>query len=146
MAWPLHPTRAALCLLAALAIVACGDLGSAAYLPQPSPVPTLTGLPTVTPAPPTSTPAPTGTPVPATAVPTPAPLTGVLVVDARVRAGPGIDFEVVNGILQGSEVPLLAERDGWYFVTVPDGTSGWVAADLLLLAEGLVVPAATPEP
>jgi N-acetylmuramoyl-L-alanine amidase len=54
-------------------------------------------------------------------------------VGANVRSGPGLTFDVVGSVATGGQVLLRGQRDGWYQVTTPDGTEGWMAAQVLNL-------------
>jgi SH3-like domain-containing protein len=136
-------------ILVVWALAACGDLGDAAYLPQPSPAPTLARLATVTAAPPTRTPAATATPAAApTLLPTatPEPIFGVVLVGANVRAGPGTEFDAIAIVNQGEEVRLRSLLGEWYEVELAGGQVGWMLGQLLLVdeARAALVPTATP--
>lgn len=60
----------------------------------------------------------------------------VSVSSARLRAGAGTSYEVLNSYEQGTEVEATgkSQSDGshiWYQVTTPDGTSGWMRDDTI---------------
>lgn len=44
----------------------------------------------------------------------------------NVRSGPGTNRQVINTVRKGNVLLVLAEESGWYYVQLPDGTSGWV--------------------
>lgn len=44
----------------------------------------------------------------------------------NVRSGPGTKSQVINTVKKGSVLLVHAEESGWYYVQLPDGTSGWV--------------------
>ncbi len=117
---------------------------TSALPPSPTPFPTMARLPSVTPVTPSPTmPPPTATPRPeerpqATPVPTPV-LEGMVAIDANVRTGPGVDFDVVTSLVAGSNVILVGQRDGWYQVSIPpDGPQGWMSAQVLEIAPAAV--------
>lgn len=130
-------------------LAGCSGLGDAALVPQPSPVPTLARLATVTPAPPTVT--PTAIPTP-TSVPTqepsatPVPVLGVVLVGANVRAGPGTQFAAIAVVNQGEQVRLLSVLGEWYEVELASGQVGWMLGLLLQIDEqsSARVPTASP--
>lgn len=137
--WPTSLRRcwsAALSALAALALVACGDLASA--LPaRPSPFPTLARLPSVTPV----TPGPTRLPSP-TSAPTRTstivsrPSRALVAVAANLRSGPGLDYAVVTVLDAGTSLTLGEHQGEWYAVQTADGAQGWMSDQVLdLLAE-----------
>jgi len=115
------------------------------YTPTPSPTvrppPTNTARPTRTPVP-THTPRPTNTPRP-TATPIPEEgsnqlsdivATGrVAVTVANVRAGPGIDFEVVDQVSQGDSLLVYARTESGWLQINTDATQ-WIAGDLVELS------------
>ncbi len=124
----LRSLLALLCLLLAVGILAACEYIDSALPPTPSPFPTLARLPSVTPITPSPAPPPTAT-VPAVTAPE---LPGLVVVDANVRAGPGLDFEIVNVMLAGTTVLLRGRTDtGWFQVLLPDGTEGWMFEQVL---------------
>lgn len=60
----------------------------------------------------------------------------VSVSSARLRAGAGTDYEVLNSYENGTEVTVTGktQSDGshiWYQVTTPDGTIGWMRDDTI---------------
>jgi len=119
-----------LLLLLVLCIMSGCDTIAGALPPQPTPFPTFARLATVTPVLSSPTPDPTSTP---RASPTPAILEGTVAVGANVRSGPGLTFNVVGSVATGGQVLLRGRRDGWYQVTAPDGTEGWMSAQVLNL-------------
>lgn len=100
---------------------ALGAERSSKVLASPTPVP---ATPTLAPTP-TQTPAPTPTPQ----------VTGEIKTNARLRAGPGQENVVINGLLTGEPVIILganSERT-WLYVLTPNGEEGWVFAELVKL-------------
>lgn len=122
------------------------DYITSALPPSPSPFPTLARLPTVTPETPSPTPEPTATPGPPTPTPTPLSMEGVVVVGANIRTGPGIDYSILYTLAKDDVVALHARHGSWYQVTAPDGTEGWMAAEVLdvISAVATAVPTITP--
>ena len=44
----------------------------------------------------------------------------------NVRSGPGIDRLIINQVLEGDVLEIQAKGNDWYYVKLPDETSGWV--------------------
>lgn len=112
-----------------VALAGCGATAGA-LPPGPSPFPTLSRLPSVTPAPPSPTPEPT---FPPTTVTTEiaSGLEGIVTSGANVRAGPGLTFAIVGNLAEGERVVLRGQRDGWYQIAQPNGASGWMSSVVL---------------
>lgn len=52
----------------------------------------------------------------------------------RVRATPEIlPDNIIASLLKGTQLPLTAQKNGWYQVGLPDGQTGWVHGDYGLL-------------
>lgn len=139
------PRALILLLIAGVLVSGCNVLVGGVPM-APSPFPTIPRLPSVTPEPPTPTFAPTRTPAP---TPTPRPLQVIhatAVGDANVRAGPATDFTIINTVVKGEQVTIHSRIDDWYYVTLPDGTMGWMADIVLTINPRLVdaIPTATP--
>jgi uncharacterized protein YraI len=49
-----------------------------------------------------------------------------LVPDARARAGPSADRPAVLALPEGAALRVLLHKEGWAFVSLPNGLSGWV--------------------
>jgi Bacterial SH3 domain len=113
--------------------------------PTNTPSPTATLAPTETPRA-TDTPHPTETPslTPESSFPTstsePAstqipivPLAIVKGTQLNVRSGPGTDYPVIQTLVQGDTAPATGFNSGrsWVQIELPDGTTGWVSADLV---------------
>jgi N-acetylmuramoyl-L-alanine amidase len=49
----------------------------------------------------------------------------------NVRSGPGLGHKVIGSVSAGVKLPVKAEKDGWYQVTLPDGRIGWIAGWLV---------------
>ena len=104
---------------------------------------TLAVQPTSTTLPPTATATSTESAVPlptATELTTNTFLAEVAVASLNLRAGPGTMFDIVGQELQGTMVEVLgrAPGDEWVKVRVPDGTAGFMLAELLNL-EGTIM-------
>lgn len=94
-------------------------------------------------------PAPTEPPPPPTATPTPF----VVVANdiARLRSGPGTDYELLGELAQGAQLTLAARNEAgdWWQVCCVNDQPGWISADLVTLqgsAEGVAVAANIPPP
>lgn len=63
------------------------------------------------------------------------PLTVRAIVDANVRAGDGVAFEVVGKLPLGSQAIVLGQsnRSTWYSIQLSDGTQGYVASSAVRL-------------
>lgn len=120
------------CLLIVLALCGCDYIRSA-LPPSPSPFPTLARLPTVTPVTPSPTFLPTRTPLPqpTTTMLAAAPVQATVVVGANVRTGPGTDFAIVTSVIAGSNVAILGQNNGWYKITMSNGTAGWMSQQVV---------------
>jgi len=125
--------RLAAAAIVALGLVACGDL-AAALPPRPTPFPPLERLPSVTPVTPRPAPPPSVTPrALAAGTPTPDLPSAVVFVDANMRSGPGLDFDVVAVIRAGSSIGLSKRQGEWYAVRTADGRKGWMSDQVLEL-------------
>lgn len=98
-----------------------------------TPVATATGEPTATPAP-TETPLPTATWTP---LPSPTPLSAAISFPygLNLRAGPGIEHELLAFLVEGQRVVLLSGREivegiTWQEVDL-EGQTGWLLAEYL---------------
>jgi WD40 repeat protein/predicted nucleic acid-binding Zn-ribbon protein len=99
-------------------------------------------IPTVPPTPTSqasATPTQTSTPRP-TVTPTPTPVpTGTIFTDgnaaANIRSQPGSSFSLITQAASGTEVQILERRDdlGWWFIRLPDGTTGWILRGVVRL-------------
>ena len=106
--------------------------------PTDTPIPLPTDLPSETPPEPTISPTPTLSPTPS--------IRGVINTSsssgtANMRSGPGEGFPIVQSVKAGTSLTVLYSNDAksWYFVTLDDGTEGWVTARLLTVSnEGVV--------
>lgn len=56
--------------------------------------------------------------------------------DTNVRSGPGTNYAKVVKLRHGVAVDLRGRSGRWLQVRIPDGSSGWLNADLLILAAG----------
>ncbi|MBT9172376.1 MAG: N-acetylmuramoyl-L-alanine amidase LytC [Syntrophomonadaceae bacterium] len=57
----------------------------------------------------------------------------------NVRSGPGLQHSRISQVVRGNTVPVLTERTGWLEVRLPDGRSGWVAAQHVSVRENPAV-------
>ena len=63
-------------------------------------------------------------------------LTGTVVIGARVRDGACMEnTTVLTTLAVGTSVNIIAETDGWYKVSLPNGTKGWVGARLITVTD-----------
>jgi len=76
---------------------------------------------------------------PPTSAPTPAaPSQGAVTVAVsvlNVRAGPGLDNEIIDQVMEGERLVVLSSQPGWIEVNTPTGTHGYVSR-LYVLADG----------
>jgi uncharacterized protein YraI len=119
-------------------------------MPSAVPLPSLTAAPTLTVPPPTMTPPPSFTPaLAATNTPLPTALPAAQVcptcANLRLRASPGTAGQVLT--LLPADLPLSVigrtADNAWVQVVLPDGSSGWVAAQYLTLRIDLNVVSVT---
>jgi uncharacterized protein YraI len=112
---------------------------AAGWVPTPmrTVTPTSTPTKTLTPSPtniPTWTPieTPTLTRI-ATSTPTPTPYAVVLAEVLNVRSGPGIVYDVIGKLEEGSQIPIKAqtEEGTWYQIVTPRYRRGWIYGDLV---------------
>ncbi len=60
------------------------------------------------------------------------PLEVVVATRLNVRAGPGTEYDIVGALIQGEQVRVLEESNGWKLVRPDsDGLEGWVSAEFL---------------
>ena len=58
----------------------------------------------------------------------------------NVRGGPGIINSVVGQVYQGNTLPVLGQSSDWVRVTLPNGSTGWVAGWLVSMQTAPVNP------
>lgn len=58
----------------------------------------------------------------------------------RVRAGAGVNFNVLGTLKEGETVNILEERESWLKIVPPDNCLGWVKQDYLKLLETRASP------
>lgn len=56
----------------------------------------------------------------------------------NVRSGPSTDYTVTGNLLQGTEVVLLEEQNGWYRISY-NNLNGWVSAQYIKVSPGATV-------
>jgi hypothetical protein len=81
---------------------------------------------------------------------TPAPQHGVIRIvssSARVRSGPGTNFDQINQVLAGEVYEVIAQApsstgtgETWFLIDLPNGSSGWVSSEPVDLQPDNVVP------
>ncbi len=49
----------------------------------------------------------------------------------NVRSGPGLTYSVIGNLKANTTLPVVAEKDNWTQVALPDGRKGWVASWLV---------------
>lgn len=66
----------------------------------------------------------------------------------NLRAGPSADAEWLGTYAEGTRVQILEQQEGWYFVSLPDGASGYMAANYISVEDigTIAVPVITPTP
>jgi len=50
----------------------------------------------------------------------------------NMRSGPGMNYHVLMPIPNGTQLTILGEHDGFYFVRTPAGREGWVSVNFVL--------------
>jgi peptidoglycan hydrolase-like protein with peptidoglycan-binding domain len=65
---------------------------------------------------------------------------------ARVRSGPGTDYEPVGGIPFAGRVTVLGELDGWLYLETADGLRGFTSGGLLSATQPSTSGGARPPP
>lgn len=107
-------------------VITAALLAGLVILTAPSRGSTLGGVPL---------PTPTAVAIADTPVPTPLPRMGVVISSQsiNVRSGPGTNTSSIATLFSGTSVEVVGESDNgeWYNVRLPDGSEGWVAANLL---------------
>ncbi len=100
--------------------------------PPPSPEPTATLLPSETPLP-TNTPLPTATFTPTVPIAWPKDQ------NVNCRFGYGTEWAAVGALVAGQPATVTAKNSNetWWFVTLPNSTTCWVAASVTLTAGNL---------
>ena len=101
-------------------------------LPSATPEPTATLVPSETPLP-TDTPLPTATFTPTV------PIAWPKDENVNCRFGYGTDWLAVGALMNGQPATIIAKNAGetWWFLTLQNGTSCWVAASVTLTAGNL---------
>ena len=51
--------------------------------------------------------------------------------NARIRSGPGVDYDRITSVPTGTVMTIIGEENGWYNVRLEDGTEGYVSAELV---------------
>ena len=114
---------------------------SATPVPPTVPAPTRVAFLSPTPVPPTFTPVGLSpTPLP-TAEPSPVVASQGAMATLRsdqvvnVRTGPGIGYSVIGGVRKGDKLPVTGRTtdSSWLKITLPDGRSGWILANMAQL-------------
>lgn len=129
--------------LAALLGAACGTSEPAATplaTVSPSPLPSLSETPILSP-----------TPLPPTLTATPILIDGTLTIKVNVRSGPGTAYNTLGQLDAGAKVQVTARdsQGAWYQILYPAASQGrgWVASQYVTVAAGAEIPLdATPTP
>lgn len=68
--------------------------------------------------------------------------------ETRIRSGPSTEYEKVAKLSANAQVALVGRHDNWFKIKTPNGTDGWISADLLGVADGIAdqVPQVTEIP
>jgi Bacterial SH3 domain/PEGA domain len=84
------------------------------------------------------TPTPTIAPTPSTTVstspvPTPTGTNGVVILNTPtgylwVREGPSLSAKQITQVKPGDKYSLISQENGWYEITLTDGSTGWISA------------------
>lgn len=57
--------------------------------------------------------------------------------ETRIRVGPSVEFEKIAKLPGDVQVALIGRHENWFKVRTPNGTEGWIAADLLGVEDGI---------
>ncbi len=57
--------------------------------------------------------------------------------ETRIRVGPSVEFEKIAKLQGDVQLALIGRHENWFKVRTPDGTEGWIAADLLGVEDGI---------
>lgn len=63
------------------------------------------------------------------------PVIGKVTTKVNVRAGAGTDYDKIGSCAANDEVQVAGEEDGWYSVTLSDGTEGYIKSDYVEVIE-----------
>ena len=58
----------------------------------------------------------------------------------KVRSGPGTSYSRITAISGGTTVTVLGETNGWYFVRLANGTTGYCSAEYMTVSDSPAVP------
>ena len=80
---------------------------------------------------------PTGTPLPPPlrSQPTVAPVEGISSTQINVRSEPSVYGDIVTKVNPGETYEYSKEENGWYYITLDDGSVGWVSGDYVQVVE-----------
>ncbi|MBD3311406.1 MAG: SH3 domain-containing protein [Candidatus Magasanikbacteria bacterium] len=56
---------------------------------------------------------------------------GIIITDARMRAGASTEYEIYKVLKSGSKIQILSENNGWYKIKDSTGKIGWTAGWLI---------------
>ena len=51
--------------------------------------------------------------------------------NARIRSGPGVDYDRITSVPNGTVMTIIGEENGWYNVRLEDVREGYVSAELV---------------
>jgi cell wall-associated NlpC family hydrolase len=61
--------------------------------------------------------------------------------NVNLRSGPSTEYKIVTRLPAGIKLEVLGQQDGWYRVSTPKGTTGWITDDFFRLGQPTVAPA-----
>ncbi len=65
------------------------------------------------------------------------PVGTVLDDETRIRTGPSTEFDKIAKLGGETQIALLGRHENWFKIRTPNGTEGWIAADLLGVSDGV---------
>lgn len=83
------------------------------------------------------------------------PVGVVLDDETRIRLGPSTEYEKIAKLPANAQVVLVGRHENWFKIRTPNGTEGWISADLLGVGDGVadqvavttdIPPLPTPQP
>jgi murein DD-endopeptidase MepM/ murein hydrolase activator NlpD len=65
------------------------------------------------------------------------PIASVLDNETRIRTGPGTAYDRIAQLAANTRVALTGRHENWFRIRTVNGTEGWIAAELLGVADGV---------